>query len=290
MNGSPRIARSTALRAALIAALAVAPCACHSPSYTLPNDSVSPTVRLVQADPTADAPVDIGSSAEDLCVVQSVSGWVAQASAGASDGGSVASALSQVSQVNLFFDPAGEWYVTAAGSVNATIACAPWAAFGGSHSLWRVDTGASGAEPYYANGSNSAPLGTASITTSTDGGFDCFLTDLEGDFVSSGNGASVDAVGDLVVTNTSGNGIFASETCFGGSPRVPFEDFPVDSADASINVPLTLDGGALCGLSALSSLGQPQSGVVVGNGNALGTDSTSTVRCFLFVGPDGGAL
>jgi hypothetical protein len=290
MKLAPRIDRPAPGREArgargLAAAFGALACACSQPSYTLPDGAVQASVRLVQATPGA--VVDVGNRASDLCVVQSITGWVSgSGAASADDGGSEASAADDTgaastvgSQVNLFFDETGEWYLRSSGAVAATVACAPWGAFGGPQPMWRVDIGGANA----VAPSVGAPAG---VTPSADDPPECVLSDLEGDFAATGNGASIDRAGVLTVTNASGQPLYASETCFAGAPAVPYTDYVVDAADGSVSVPVASEGDALCGLSALSSLGQSQSGVVVARGRALGTSATSTVRCFFFVGPD----
>jgi hypothetical protein len=271
--------------AVLAAALTASAGACKDPSYVLPDGAPAPlSVRLVQS--ISGATVDLGNDATDLCVIQSVTAWVPSAvgtsdagddgSAGDNDGGD-----SQAqSQVNLYFDtPTGTWHLASNGSAAATVACAPWTAFGGAHDLWRVDNGGANLVAAY-------PGAIPTVTVVSDGGQTCVLSDLQGDFSTPGNGASIDDAGNLTIGNASGNDIYASETCFAGAPAVTYADFQVNALDGSVSVPIVPDSDGLCGLSAVASLGQAPSGVLVARGRALGTSSTTTVRCFLFDLPD----
>jgi hypothetical protein len=271
--------------AVLAAALTASAGACKDPSYVLPDGAPPPpSVRLVQS--AAGTTVDLGNDATDLCVLQSVTAWVpgAGAASNAGDDGSAgesdAGDSQAQSQVNLYFDsPTGTWHLASNGSASATVACAPWTAFGGVHDLWRVDNGG-------ANLAAAYPGAIPTVTVVADGGQTCVLSDLQGDFSTPGNSASIDDAGSLTVGNASGNDIYASETCFAGAPAVPYADFQVNALDGSVSVPVVPDGDGLCGLSAVASLGQAPSGVLVARGRALGTYSSSTVRCFLFELPD----
>lgn len=273
------------IRGAWGVGLVVAVVACsRDPSYTLPSDaSPPPSVQLVQSAPGT---MDLGSDTSVLCVIQSVSGFLPAPALGdvAEDAQSLVDASADVTaastpimapalanQINLYVDRAtGTWHLASSGQVTATVACADWSAFGGPHALARFDNG--GVD------------GVAQTTVQTGGSQgDCYLSDVEGDYVAAGNGATLGG-GALIVTDKVGDGIYASATCFGDSESggVPFQDFPVDARSGTLDVSIPSSSRALCGLSALSSFAQADSSLAISEGNALGLHSLSTVRCFLF--------
>ena len=178
--------------------------------------------------------------------------------------------------MDLYFDPVvGTWHLAAGGAATATVGCVPWSAFGGPAPLSRFDNGGSSASVVN-------PAGTPGEVVVGDGGADCFISDVEGDIVASGNGVAIDDAGALTVTNAAGDGVYASETCFAGASAVPYTDFVVDARQGALSVPVMPDDQALRGLSQLAAFSGANSSVTLSGGRALGSLSLSTVRCFLF--------
>jgi hypothetical protein len=241
------------LRAALGVSMAVVATACQrDPSFTLSSGDSSAMVQLVDV---GSAMTDLGSDADVLCVLQSVTQFgsgISDPEGGAADASSDAAASGAsgpAPQIELYFDAAdGHWHTLGAGPVTATVACAPWGAFGVDASLMR---------------------------------FDCVLSNIEGDFSAQGNGAVV-VDGGFTVNDPALDGIYASATCFGTS--VPFADYTIDARSGTLDVAVAPPGEALCGLAALDSLTTPTSSIVVAAGHALGTHVGATVRCFSFRG------
>ncbi|MCL2450254.1 MAG: hypothetical protein FWD17_15010 [Polyangiaceae bacterium] len=270
---------------------------CHrEPDYTLPPEAASPGVQLVQSTPGT---IDIGGDATELCVIQSIAQFGhaaapdAEAPSDASDdavspddagdAGDAAPPPSAIAQVNLYFDSVSEtWHLSSSGPVSATIACAPWSKLGGAEALTRFDNG--GGNSYVLGGYTTA---SPSQTIGTGGQTQCFLSDLEGDFVSDGDVASLDGAA-LTVSNlgSGGNAIYASATCFNGAQPVAYRDFPVDAVTGALSVPVLPDDQALCGLSAAGSFSDDGSSLVVSQGRALGFRAYGVVRCFLFDASD----
>jgi hypothetical protein len=281
-------------RSVLALALLTIVSGCHrDPAYTLPTGGATVGVQLVQAMPGT---IDLGGDTTELCVIQSIAQFGSPSAAsgqpsdggGADDAGDVdagAASPSAIAQVDLYFDSISEtWHLATSGPVNATIACAPWWAFGGPADLTRFDNG--GGNPYLFGGySNSMPT----QTVGTDGQTQCFLSDIEGDFVADGNAAAIDGAS-LTVSNPgpTGGAIYASATCFDGAQAVAYRDFPVDAVTGSLSVPVLPDSRALCGLSALGSLASSSSSLVISQGRALGFRAYGVVRCFLYEVSDAG--
>jgi hypothetical protein len=261
------------LRAALGVSMAVVATACQrDPSFTLSSGDSSAMVQLVDV---GSAMTDLGSDADVLCVLQSVTQFgsgISDPEGGAADASSDAAASGAsgpAPQIELYFDAAdGHWHTLGAGPVTATVACAPWGAFGVDASLMRFDNG----------GGNPAGAGTEYVGLSAT---DCVLSNIEGDFSAQGNGAVV-VDGGFTVNDPALDGIYASATCFGTS--VPFADYTIDARSGTLDVAVAPPGEALCGLAALDSLTTPTSSIVVAAGHALGTHVGATVRCFSFRG------
>lgn len=264
------------LRAALGMSVAIGAVACQqNPAFTLegPSDAAASVQRVtVTAGMT-----DLGSDTDELCVIQSI-GQLGLGVPAVDDDASVDSDAADLpgadagaAQIQLYFDiPTGHWHVIANGPASATIACAPWSAFGGPQPLTRLDNG----------GGNAAGSGSAYLAS--NGGNDCFLSNVEGDFSAPGNGAAL-VDGGFTVTDPALDGIYASAICFGTSRPVPFTDVAVDARSGTLDVALPSEGEALCGLAALDSLGAPTSSIAISGGQALGTQLRATVRCFSFV-------
>jgi hypothetical protein len=287
-------------RVVIALALCAAAGGCQrDPQYTLPKPA-APTVRLIQATPGT---MDLGGDADELCVLQSIGQYSAAldasvttpamppADAGVDDASDSTSTLSSdaaapsgpIAQVDLYFDTTtGTWHLASSGPVSATVACAPWSAFGGPQALTRFDNGGGNTYPF---GGYTSP--SASQTIGTGGATDCFLSDVEGDFIADGNGASIDGSA-FTVSNPApkGDAIYASATCFGGGQSVAFQDFPVDAVSGATSVAVLASDRALCGLSALGSLTQSGSSLVVSDGHAVAFYAFGVVRCFLFDSAD----